>query len=185
MSDSDEEVTTDSNDDEVPVIDDDAETMEVGVVEEQDPLSAALSRAETAEKEIAYKEAEIQNLRKRFLAEKSELIQYGSMGLARKMLSVLADVDRAMNNISDDDQSPLAQGLRMLRNKMWHELSGDGVTAIEAKGNKFDPAKMEAITTIPASDNYPSGTVVDELEAGYMYKQKVLIASRVVVASED
>ena len=78
------------------------------------------------------------------------MIQYG-MGLARKMLTVLADVDRALNNIDDDDQSPVAQGLRLLRNKMWHELSGDGVSAIEAKGNKFDPAKMEAITTIPAS----------------------------------
>ena len=113
------------------------------------------------------------------------MIQYGSMGLARKMLAVLADVDRALSNIDDDDQSPVAQGLRLLRNKMWHELSGDGVSAIEAKGNKFDPAKMEAITTIPASDDFPSGTVVDEIEAGYMYKQKVLIASRVVVASED
>ena len=102
-----------------------------------------------------------------------------------KMLSVLADVDRAMNNISDDDQSPLAQGLRLLRNKMWHEISGDGVSAIEAKGKKFDPAKMEAITTIPASADFPGGTVVDVIEAGYMYKQKVLIAARVVVASDD
>ena len=122
--------------------------MEVGVIEEEkDPLEAALERAELAEKEIAYKDAEIQNVRKRFIGEKSELIQYGSMGLARKMLTVLADVDRAMANIEDGDQSPLAQGLRLLRNKMWHELSGDGVTAIEANGQKFDPAKMEAITT--------------------------------------
>ena len=68
---------------------------------------------------------------------------------------------------------------------MWHELSGDGVSEIEAKGNKFDPARMDAITTIPASDDFPSGTVVDVIEAGYMYKEKVLVASRVVVASED
>ena len=107
------------------------------------------------------------------------------MGLARKMLSVLADVDRAMNNIADDDQSPLAQGLRLLRNKMWHEISGDGVSAIDAKGKKFDPAKMEAITTIPATDDFPAGIVVDVIESGYMYKQKVLVASRVVVASDD
>ena len=145
MSESVDETNVESNDD-VPVIEEGTDTMEVGVIEEQDPLEAALTRADTAEKEIAYKEAEIQNLRKRHLNEKSELIQYGSMGLARKMLSVLADVDRAMNNISDDDQSPLAQGLRMLRNKMWHEISGDGVSAIEAKGKRFDPAKMEAIT---------------------------------------
>ena len=68
---------------------------------------------------------------------------------------------------------------------MWHELSGEGVTAIDAKGKKFDPAKMDAITTIPASKEFPSGTVVDVIESGYMYKQKVLVASRVVVASED
>tara|TARA_Y100001958_G_scaffold64802_1_gene43549 strand:- start:11603 stop:11806 length:204 start_codon:yes stop_codon:yes gene_type:complete len=67
---------------------------------------------------------------------------------------------------------------------MWHELSGEGVTAIDAKGKKFDPARMEAITTIPASDDYSAGTVVDVIEAGYMYKQKVLLASRVVVASD-
>tara|TARA_B100001027_G_C16255501_1_gene326666 strand:+ start:1209 stop:1766 length:558 start_codon:yes stop_codon:yes gene_type:complete len=185
MSESDEEIPVESNDDETPIIAEDIETMEVGVVEEQDPLEATLARAETAEKEIAYKDAEIQNIRKRFLAEKSDLIQYGSMGLARKMLTVLADVDRAMANIEEDDQSPLAQGLRLLRNKMWHELSGEGVTAIDAKGKKFDPAKMDAITTIPASEDYPTGTVVDIIEAGYMYKQRVLVASRVVVASDD
>ena len=43
---------------------------------------------------------------------------------------------------------------------------------------------MEAITTIP-SDDFPNGVVVDVIEAGYMYKQKVLIAARVVVASDD
>ena len=185
MSEENDEIPVESTDDEIPVIDEGVETLEVGIVEEQDPLESALERAETAEKEIAYKDAEIQNIRKRFLSEKSELIQYGSMGLARKMLTVLADVDRAMNNIDDDDQSPVAQGLRLLRNKMWHELSGDGVTAIDAKGKKFDPAKMDAITTIPASEEFPSGTVVDVIESGYMYKQKVLVASRVVVASED
>ncbi|DAC30436.1 MAG: nucleotide exchange factor GrpE [Euryarchaeota archaeon] len=185
MPESDEEIPVESNDDDTPIIAEDAETMEVGVVEEQDPLEAALARAETAEKEIAYKDAEIQNIRKRFLAEKSDLIQYGSMGLARKMLAVLADVDRAMANIEEGDQSPLAQGLRLLRNKMWHELSGEGVTAIDAKGKKFDPAKMDAITTIPASEDFPAGMVVDVIEAGYMYKQRVLVASRVVVASDD
>ena len=175
MAESDDETPVESNDDDIPVIAEDAETLEVGVVEEQDPLEAALERAEIAEKEIAYKDAEIQNIRKRFMSEKSDLIQYGSMGLARKMLSVLAD----------DDQSPLAQGLRLLRNKMWHEISGDGVSAIDAKGKKFDPAKMEAITTIPATDDFPAGIVVDVIESGYMYKQKVLVASRVVVASDD
>ena len=67
---------------------------------------------------------------------------------------------------------------------MWHELQADGVSPIEAKGATFDPSKMEAITTIPASEAFASGTVVDVLEQGYMYKSKVILASRVVVASD-
>ena len=153
--------------------------------EERDPLEVALERADFAEKEIAYKDAEIQNVRKRLMAEKAELIQYSGMGLARRMLTVLGDVDRALANVDEADEGPMAQGLRLTRNKMWHELQADGVTAIDAKGQKFDPAKMEAITTIPASDAFPAGCVVDVLEAGYMYKQRVLTATRVVVASED
>ena len=85
--------------------------------EEEDPLEVALERAEFAEKEIAYKEAEIQNVRKRLMAEKAEAIQFGGMGMARRMLTVLADVDRAMTGIEEDDQSAVAQGLRLLRNK--------------------------------------------------------------------
>ena len=175
-------------DDSIPVIEDGMETLDLAdsvEVEVLDPLEEALLRAEKAEKEIAYKDAEIQNVRKRLMAEKAELVQYSGMGLARRMLTVLGDVDRALDNLDKEDSSAVAQGLRLLRNKMWHELSADGVTAIEAKDLPFDPAKMEAITTIPASDAYPSGNVVDVLESGYMYKQRVLLAARVVVASEE
>ena len=168
-----------------PVVEDvPVEEVQEEPEEERDPLEVALERAEFAEKEIAYKEAEIQNVRKRLMAEKSELIQYGGMGLARRMLTILGDVDRALSGIEDDDESPVAQGLRLLRNKMWHELQADGVLAIDAKGAEFDPSKMEAITTIPASDAYAAGTVVDVLEQGYMYKSKVIVVARVVVASE-
>ena len=175
-------------DDNVPVLEEGMETIDLAdsiEIEAVDPLEEANLRAEKAEKEIAYKDAEIQNVRKRLMAEKAELIQYSGMGLARRMLTVLGDVDRAIANLDDDDTSAVAQGLRLLRNKMWHELAADGVVAIEAKEQPFDPAKMEAITTIPASDTFPAGKVVDVLEAGYMYKQRVLMAARVVVASDE
>jgi molecular chaperone GrpE (heat shock protein) len=175
-------------DDNVPVLEEGMETIDLAdsiEMEVVDPLEEANLRAEKAEKEIAYKDAEIQNVRKRLMAEKAELIQYSGMGLARRMLTVLGDVDRAIANLDDEDTSAVAQGLRLLRNKMWHELAADGVVAIEAKEQSFDPAKMEAITTIPASDAFPAGKVVDVLEAGYMYKQRVLMAARVVVASDE
>ncbi|MBL6885560.1 MAG: nucleotide exchange factor GrpE [Candidatus Poseidoniaceae archaeon] len=175
-------------DDTVPILEEGMETIDLAdtiEVEVVDPLEEATLRAEKAEKEIAYKDAEIQNVRKRLMAEKAELIQYSGMGLARRMLTVLGDVDRALANLDAEDTSAVAQGLRLLRNKMWHELAADGVVAIEAKDQSFDPAKMDAITTIPASDAFPAGKVVDVLEAGYMYKQRVLTAARVVVASDE
>ena len=185
----DEDVPTEEipehHDDETPEFEDAAEHIDLSEhVEPLDPLEEATQRAEKAEKEIAYKEAEIQNVRKRLMAEKSTLIQYGGMGLARRMIPILNDVDRALQQVEENDESPLAQGLRLLRNKLWRELEADGIKAIEAKGLDFDPSKMEAITTLPASEQFPSGLVIDVLEPGYMYKERVLSAARVVVATE-
>ena len=170
----DEEVVAEGAVAEVP----EEEQVVVEEVEEVDPLAEALQRAETAEKEITYRDAEIQNIRKRLMSEKATAIQYGGMGMARKMLSVLADIDRALS-VNEDE------GLTLIRTKMWSELSSDGVSKIETKGGKFDPTKMEAITTLPPSEDFPANTVIDELEAGYMYKERVLIPARVVVASEQ
>ena len=169
-----EEVVVDDTSTEAPT----EEEVVEEVVEEVDPLTEALQRAEAAEKEISYRDAEIQNVRKRLMSEKAIAIQYGGMGMARKMLTVLADIDRALA-VNEDE------GLTLIRTKMWSELSSDGVSKIETKGGKFDPAKMEAITTLPPSEAFPANTVIDELESGYMYKERVLIPARVVVASEQ
>jgi len=170
----DEEVVAEDAVAEVP----EEEQVIVEEVEEIDPLADALQRAETAEKEITYRDAEIQNTRKRLMSEKATAIQYGGMGMARKMLSVLADIDRALS-VNEDE------GLTLIRTKMWSELSSDGVSKIETKGGKFDPTKMEAITTLPPSEDFPANQVIDELEAGYMYKERVLVPARVVVASDQ
>ena len=148
-----------------------------------DPLTEALQRAEAAEKEIAYREADLQNVRKRFAQDRADITRYGAQHLARRMVSVLLDVGRGLASTEGDD-GPAAEALRLLHDRLTAELKAAGVVRIEAKGNAFDPSKMEAITTIPPSDAYPNGTVVDVLEQGYMYKSKVILVARVVVASE-
>tara|TARA_B100000674_G_scaffold182156_1_gene147463 strand:+ start:870 stop:1388 length:519 start_codon:yes stop_codon:yes gene_type:complete len=158
--------------------DEDSDSQTTEEVIELDPLEEAIKRAEAAEKEISYRDAEIQNVRKRLMSEKATAIQYGGMGMARKMLGVLADIDRSLAVNADE-------GLTLIRSKMWAELSGDGVEKIETKGEKFDPTKMEAITTLPPSEDFPANCVIDELEAGYTYKDRVLTPARVVVASDQ
>ena len=176
-----QDIEQEETQDVVPLEEDEVVEEEVQV----DPLQEALERAEKAEKEIAYRDAEIQNIRKRSMQEKSEVMKFGSMPLARRMVGVLTDVDRALQSIDDDDQSAVAQGLRLLRNKLWHELSAEGVAEIEAKSKPFDPSTMDAVMTIPATEQHPAGMVVDLLEAGFLYKEKVMVAARVVVASDD
>ena len=163
---------------EIDEADGDSDSQITEEVIELDPLEEAINRAEAAEKEISYRDAEIQNVRKRLMSEKATAIQYGGMGMARKMLSVLADIDRSLA-VNEDE------GLVLIRSKMWSELSGDGVEKIETKGQKFDPTKMEAITTLPPSEDFPANCVIDELEAGYTYKDRILTPARVVVASDQ
>ncbi len=70
------------SDDTIPIVEEGADTIDLAdsiEIEELDPLEEALARAEKAEKEIAYKDAEIQNVRKRLMAEKADLVQYSGM----------------------------------------------------------------------------------------------------------
>ncbi len=147
-------------------------------------LQMANIRADKAEKEIGYRDAEIQNVRKRMLGEKSDAVKYANMGFARRMLGVLGDVDRALTTVPDDEKGPVVDGLRLLRNKLWQELQSSGVKKIESIGKEFNPNEHEAITTIPASDNYAAGVIIDVLEEGYMYNGRLIRAARVVVAAE-
>lgn len=147
-----------------------------------DPLTEALQRAEAAEKEIAYREADLQNARKRFAQDRAEITRYGAQHLARRMVSVLLDVGRGLVSTEGED-GPAVDALRLLHDRLTAELKAAGVVRIEAKGNAFDPSKMEAITTVPATDEHPAGQVIEELEAGFMLHDRVLQASRVVVAA--
>ena len=145
-------------------------------------LETAQKRADSAEKEIGYRDAEIQNVRKRMAAERAEAVQYASIGLARRMLSVLNDVDRALSALPEDEEGTMAEGLQLMRNRLWQELSAAGVSEI-ATDVEFDPNLHEAITTIPASEEAPAKTIVSVLEAGYRYKERIIKATRVVVAA--
>lgn len=149
-------------------------------------IAAAEAKAEDAEKEIGYRDAEIQNVQRRLAKEKAELIQYASMNLCRRMLSVIDDVDRALANIPtevSDEIKPVLDGLKLLRDKTWMELKASGVAVMESKGKAFNPKNHEALTTIPATDEFPAGTIIDVIEPGYMFKERLLRAAKVVVSS--
>lgn len=145
-------------------------------------LAIAEEKAISAEKEISYRDAEIQNVRKRMLVEKADAVQYASMGLARRMLAVLDDTDRALDTVGDDDDSSVADGLRLIRSRLWQELTAAGVSQISTDA-LFDPNLHEAIATIPATDEITAKSIVSVLEPGYRFKERIVKAARVVVAA--
>ena len=157
------------------VVDD--ETIEPTLEEK---LAEAIARAEKAEAEITYKDADIINIRKRNASDRAELMKFAGFNLSGRILPVLDSLERALDNAED---GPLTDGIRLTRDNLLDALQAEGVTPIEV-GSDFDPNVMEALTTLPASEEHPDGTVIQTLEAGWMYKDRVLRPARVVVSKE-
>jgi len=175
MSDDDaaEEVVAEDEDTEAEVV----EGVELTI---EELLAAAEARAEKAEAEIGYRDADIINMRRRHVSERSEALKYAGFNLSGRIIPVLDSLDLALK---DAEEGPFTDGIQLIRDNLIQALSAEGVTPIEV-GETFDPSIMEALTTLPASEEHPDGSVIDVLEAGWMYKERVLRAARVVVSKE-
>lgn len=161
---------------------DEIDTSEEDVVEPtiEELLAEAIARAEKAEAEITYRDADIVNLRRRSAMDRADILKFSGFNLSARILPVLDNLDKALEAA---EEGPLADGVRLTRDNLLEVLKGEGVTQIEV-GSEFDPNNMEAITTLPASEEHPDGTVIDTLESGWMYKDRVLRPARVVVSKE-
>jgi molecular chaperone GrpE len=146
----------------------------------QEQLVEAIARAEKAESEITYRDADIVNLRRRSATDRADLIKFSGFNLSGRILPVLDSLDKALEAA---EEGPLADGVRLTRDNLLEVLKGEGLTQIEV-GTEFDPNTMEALSTLPASKEHPDGTIIDTLESGWMYKDRVLRPARVVVSKE-
>jgi len=158
---------------------------EPSVADQEEPsvanqLAEALARAEKAEAEITYRDADIVNLRRRAATDKLNLMKLAGFNLAGRILPVLDSLERALEGA---EEGPFTEGIQLTRDNLLEALEAEGVTPISVQ-EIFDPNTMEAITTLPASEEHPDSTVVDTLESGYLYKDRVLRPARVVVAKD-
>lgn len=126
--------------------------------------------------------AEFDNFRKRTEKEKSQMFDSGASTMVEKILPVVDDFERGLAAMSEaDKESSFAQGMEMIYKKLMGILEQAGVTAIEAVGKEFDPNFHNAVMQT-ASEEYESGVIAQELQKGYMYKEKVIRHSMVIVA---
>ena len=149
-------------------------------------LDVLKKKLEEAESKISeYKDswlrsqAEFQNYRKRL--ERDNEVNYVTMkgDIVKKVLPVLDDLERALQNRSADD--PWANGIELVVRKFQNILESEGVKKMEAVGTEFDPNFHEAISHEPAN-GAQSGHVIGVVQNGYMIGERVIRPAMVRVA---
>ncbi len=125
--------------------------------------------------------AEFENYKKRVNREFAALVKTANENLIKQLLPVLDNLERALNHSkTDGNLSSLREGVEMIFGQLLELLGKEGLKPIEAVGKPFDPHLHEAVLQVEDNE-HPSGTVVDEIEKGYMLNDKVLRHTKVVV----
>ena len=140
---------------------------------------------EEARQKVLYAQAETQNVRRRLEQEKQSAANYAATSFARDMLSVKDNLDRALQAVpeelrADDRIKSLLTGIEATGREVESVFKRNGITRIDAMGQPLDPNRHQAMMEVP-SDAAP-GTIVQEMQAGYMIKDRLLRPALVGVA---
>ncbi|HEX2764296.1 MAG TPA: nucleotide exchange factor GrpE [Allosphingosinicella sp.] len=143
---------------------------------------------EEVRQHVLYAQAETQNVRRRLEQEKLNAATYAATGFARDMLSVKDNLDRALAAIpeelkQDERMKPLITGIEVTGRELDSVFSRHGITRIEAMGQPLDPHRHQAMVEVPSGEAEP-GTIVQEMQAGYMIKDRLLRPALVGVAKK-
>lgn len=160
-------------------------------VSAQSELTELEQKIESLEKQIEeYKDkllrkaAEFENYKRRSENEQLNLINYSGENLIIKLLPVIDDFERSLQHMENvKDVESIKNGIKLVYDKLLKILEDQGVKKIEAIGKPFDVDFHEALMQ-KKDDNVPAHTVLDELEKGYIYKDRVIRHTKVIV-SED
>ena len=126
--------------------------------------------------------ADFANYKRRTEEERATVAQFASSLLIGKLLSVLDDFDRALDNVPSDAHDPWVEGVRLTERKLRSVLESEGVTQIEAIGQPFDPNVHEAVVHEETTEA-PDNAVIGELQRGYRLHDRVLRPALVKVAN--
>ena len=156
---------------------------------EKDKDSELIEEIENLKDEKLRLLAEMENLRKRSERDKIDSIKYGSINLARDILSPSDNLSRAMKAIPADEKftetiNNLIDGLKMVQKEFMTILERHGVKKIEAINNKFDHNYHQAILEIE-KENCEEGIVVQEMQSGFTMHDRLLRPSMVGVSKKS
>ena len=168
------------------------EINEISVQEERLPSYVEKLKKEAEEKDqklkdyiAAYKEktAEDDGFRKRLEKDNDVRLDQFKANLFSRLVPILDNLNRAIQAASaNNDFDGLNQGVELVSKQFSRELKNNNVEIIDAKNRKFDPKTDEAFLTEETSDPEMDNMIVQELEPGYIFKDKLIKAAKVKVA---
>ncbi len=156
-------------------------------LQEHDRVSELEQQLEEAKSKALYAAAETQNVRRRLEQELQQATSYASAGFARDMLAIKDHLDRALAAVGDDlradkTAAQFLAGIEATSRELDAVFQRHGVTRIKTVGEPLDPHRHQAMIEMP-SDQEP-GTIVEEMQAGYMMKDRLLRPALVAVAKK-
>ena len=157
-------------------------------VAEHDRVAELERQLEEANSKALYAAAEIQNVRRRLETEKSQAANYATTQFARDMLAIKDHLERALNAVNEELRgdkvaSNFLAGIESTARELEQVFTRHGITRIEAMGQMLDPHRHQAMMEVPTADAEP-GTIVQEMQSGYMIKDRLLRPALVGVAKK-
>ena len=135
--------------------------------------------------------AEIENQRRRFEKEIKDAFEFGSFNFAKESLAILDNLDRAKNAIKNDqvlksnkDLDKFLDYIAIIEKDLISIFEKNRITKIDAKGKKFNPNLHQAMAEIE-DDKSEVGTIVQEIQSGYMLGERLLRPALVGVAKKE
>lgn len=127
-------------------------------------------------------QADYDNFRRRTLKEKEELAKYASAKLIENLLPSIDNFDRALSAAhATGDYASLSKGLDMIFRQLMGTMEAEGLKVMETVGEPFNPEYHQAVMTVE-TDEYEEGIIVEDLQKGYMLKEKVIRPAMVKVS---
>ena len=145
---------------------------------------------EESEKSLLRNLAEMENQRRRFEKEREEALEFGGFNFARETLSLLDNMDRAVTSFLNDenlkknkDLNKIIDGINIVKNDLVSIFKKNGIEPIDCINKKFDPNFHQAMLEIEDSTK-EKGTIIQEIQKGYMMKNRLLRPSLVGVTKK-
>ena len=156
--------------------------------EEYEQLKSAKAESDEKQKQMLYKMAEYDNLKKRADREKKDFLKYANESLVKDLVPVLDSIDQAVGAAQEaeietaEGFTALREGVELIQKQLLGSLEKRGVSVIDTEGEIFDPQKHEAVSMAP-SDNVPQNNIIQAFQKGYTLHDRVIRPSMVLVSN--